>query len=112
MSLGWTLPYCQTSHLVGIKRGYQVTLVEWPDGVHMQAEVAVYEGLRTLCEKLGTLEECRAWAEQKARDLGIVELAECGCAYIELNYGKGHAVKRVPRCQAPAAGPCAGTGNA
>jgi len=36
------------------------------------------------------------------------EPAPCGCAYIALNYGRGHSVKRVPRCQAPAAGPCAG----
>jgi hypothetical protein len=30
------------------------------------------------------------------------ERAECGCHFVELNYGRGHAIKRVPRCRAPA----------
>jgi hypothetical protein len=101
--LGWTLPYCDERHLLGLRHGCVATVMDYGD----ESEAWITRGLDTLGKTKGTLSECQAWAEWKARDLNLIELAPCGCYYVELNYGKGHSVKRVPHCQA--GGPCAGS---
>lgn len=71
--MDWTKPYCGVTHLLGLPRGFQITLKNIR-GEFVEAEVCLlnlkanYPFSRG-CEFIGTLDECRIHGETWAKTL-------------------------------------------